>query len=151
MILSRIRSFAEIVGTCSIHGCDGKAFLELSERICEAIGDVVNPPLPQEKTPYGELAAWISGTDRKHPIEIFTPNYDLLMEEAFERLDIPFFDGFSGSFMPFFDPISISNNDIQTAQDIGDPQSINEDLARADEATDEDIENDWLNDINDCE
>lgn len=112
MILSRIRSFAGIVGSCSIHGCDGDAFSKLAERICGAIGDVVCPSLPDERTPYTELAAWIGGTDRLHPIEIFTPNYDLLMEEAFERLEISFFDGFSGSFQPFFDPPSISNNDL---------------------------------------
>ena len=112
MILSRIRSFAGIVGSCSIHGCDGDGFCELAERICQAIGIVVNPTLPEERNPYTELSAWIGGTDRWHPIEIFTPNYDLLMEEAFERLEIPFFDGFSGSYQPFFDPPSISNNGL---------------------------------------
>ena len=112
MILSRVRSFAGIVGSISIHGCDGDAFNKLAGRICEAIGGVVNPSLPEERNPYTELAAWIGGTDRWHPIEIFTPNYDLLMEEAFERLEIPFFDGFSGSFQPFFDPSSISNDDL---------------------------------------
>jgi len=112
MILSRIRSFAGIVGSCSIHGCDGDRFCELAKRICQAIGNVVNPCLPEGKNPYTELAAWIGGTDRWHPIEIFTPNYDLLMEEAFERFEIPFFDGFSGSYQPFFDPPSISNDDL---------------------------------------
>jgi len=112
IILSRIRSFAGIVGSCSIHGCDGDMFCKLAERICQAIGTVVDPFLPDEKNPYTELTGWIGGTDRLHPIEIFTPNYDLLMEEAFERSDIPFFDGFSGSYQPFFDPPSISNDDL---------------------------------------
>lgn len=112
MILSRIRSFAGIVGSHSIHGCNGDGFCKLAERICEAIGNVVNPRLPDGNNPYTELSAWIGGTDRWHSIEIFTPNYDLLMEEAFERLEIPFFDGFTGSYQPFFDPSSISNNDL---------------------------------------
>ena len=34
MKLSRIRSFAGIVGSCSIHGCDGDGFCKLAERIC---------------------------------------------------------------------------------------------------------------------
>ena len=110
LILSRIRSFAGIVGSCSIHGCNGNEFHKLAERICKSIGDVVNPRLPEVNNPYTELSAWIGGTDRRHSIEIFTPNYDLLMEEAFERLEIPFFDGFAGSYQPFFDPSSISNN-----------------------------------------
>jgi len=111
-ILSRTRSFAGIVGSCSIHGCDGDGFCKLAERICKAIGKVVSPSLPEEKTPYAELASWIGGTDRWNAIEIFTPNYDLLMEEAFERSEIPFFDGFSGSYQPFFDPSSISNDNL---------------------------------------
>ena len=44
------------------------------------------------------------------PIEIFTPNYDLLLEEAFERARLPYFDGFTGAHRPFFDPASISDD-----------------------------------------
>ena len=49
---------------------------------------------------------------RDHPIEIFTPNYDLLFEEAFERAQIPYFDGFVGSHEPFFDQSSVASNDL---------------------------------------
>ncbi len=112
MILSRVQSFAGLVGSNSIHKCDGEKFNSLAKKICKEIGVIVSPSLPQERNPYTELATWIGGADRKHPIEIFTPNYDLLMEEAFERLEIPFFDGFSGAFEPFFNPPSISNNDL---------------------------------------
>ena len=37
-----------------------------------------------------------------------TPNYDLLIEEAFERARVAYFDGFTGSHAPFFDPASVS-------------------------------------------
>ena len=40
------------------------------------------------------LVFWISGTSREHPIEIFTTNYDLLLEEIMERAEIPLFDEF---------------------------------------------------------
>ncbi len=33
----------------------------------------------------------------KSPIELFTTNYDLLLEEALEDEEIPYFDGFVGS------------------------------------------------------
>jgi hypothetical protein len=56
--------------------------------------------------------AWITGTDRPHPIEIFTTNYDLLFEQAMERSKTPYFDGFSGANEPFFDPSSVANNDL---------------------------------------
>ena len=38
------------------------------------------------------------------------PNYDLLLEEAFERARLPYFDGFTGSHRPFFDAASISDD-----------------------------------------
>jgi hypothetical protein len=46
MILSRVRSFAEIVGSSSIHGCGGDAFNKLAGRICEAIGGCCKPLTP---------------------------------------------------------------------------------------------------------
>lgn len=52
------------------------------------------------------------GTARDHPVEIFTTNYDLLMEEALERVRAPYFDGFTGGRDPFFDPVTVSNNDL---------------------------------------
>ncbi|MFH0810917.1 MAG: SIR2 family protein [Pseudomonadota bacterium] len=112
MILSRVRSLAAIIGSTSIHGYDGPKFTVLAQRICSLIGEVVSSELPSGSNAYTDLAAWIGGTHRTHAIEVFTPNYDLLFEEAFERLGIPYFDGFSGAFEPFFDPSSISNDDL---------------------------------------
>ena len=43
---------------------------------------------------------------------MFTPNYDLLLEEAFERARLPYFDGFTGAHLPFFDPASISDDKL---------------------------------------
>jgi hypothetical protein len=116
MILSRIRSLAEVVGGESIYEYDRPKFAGLAKRICESIGNVVQCSLPEDSNPYTELAGWIAGADRTHAIEVFTPNYDLLMEEALERREIPYFDGFSGSFEPFFDPASISTSDDLPAQ-----------------------------------
>jgi hypothetical protein len=113
-ILSHVRSLAKLIGCSTLHGCDGTSYRQLAKQICDAIGNIVGIHLPSGNNPYTEIAAWIGGTDRKHPIEVFTPNYDLLLEEAFERLEIPFFDGFSGSFEPFFDPPSIASNDLPT-------------------------------------
>ena len=46
--------------------------------------------------------------------EIFTTNYDLLMEEALEDLEIPYYDGFVGSRRSFFDLRAIEDNLIPT-------------------------------------
>jgi hypothetical protein len=109
-ILSRVRALADALGKSKVHDLDGKAYDRLGEAICKEIGETVNVDLPDEPTPYSELAGWIGGTVRDHPFEIFTPNYDFLFEQAFERAHIPYFDGFCGSYEPFFDPATIAND-----------------------------------------
>lgn len=109
-ILTQVRRLAQAIGSEKIHGLDGEAYGKLGERICAVIGERVATPLPNEENPYSELVSWIAGTQREHSVEIFTPNYDLLLEEAFERARMPYFDGFTGAHMPFFDPVSISTD-----------------------------------------
>lgn len=111
-ILSRVRSLAGVIGKAKVHGLDGAGFKELGEAICTEIGKIVNQDLPTEPSPYTELVAWITGTDRPHPVEIFTTNYDLLFEQALERSKTPYFDGFSGANEPFFDPSTVASNDL---------------------------------------
>lgn len=110
-ILTKIRKLSHVIGDEKIHGIDGKQYAELAEKICNEIGKIVAPMLPMDENPYSELVSWVGGIDRQHPVEIFTPNYDLLIEEAFERAKLPFFDGFSGTFEPFFDASSL-NGDV---------------------------------------
>ncbi|MGY8684094.1 SIR2 family protein [Bradyrhizobium sp. UFLA05-153] len=80
--------------------------------MCNAIGTIVGAKLPEERSAYHELVTWISGTQRPHPVEVFTTNYDLLLEEAFESAKVPYFDGFSGGHAPFFDPVTVAGNDL---------------------------------------
>ena len=111
-VLTRIRRLSEAIENERIYGLNGSEYKGLAERICKTIGRIVSPVLPDSPNPYTELATWIGGTYRDHPVEIFTPNYDLLLEESFERNRLPYFDGFSGSHKPFFDPTSISSDSI---------------------------------------
>ena len=112
LILSRVRSLAEVIGTAEVHGLDAEGYLKFSKIICKIIKDVVNQPLPNDENPYSDIISWINGINRDHAVEIFTTNYDLLLEEAMERARTPYFDGFSGSRSAFFDPSSISSNDL---------------------------------------
>ena len=109
-ILTRIRRLSQAVGNAEVYNLNGAGYEAMAERICQKIGCIVALPLPNEPNPYTELVSWIGGTHRDHPIEIFTPNYDLLLEEAFERARLPYFDGFTGAHRPFFDPASISDD-----------------------------------------
>ncbi len=111
-VLTRIRRLSEAIENERIYGLNGSEYRGLAERICKTIGRLVSPVLPDSPNPYTELATWIGGTYRDHPVEVFTPNYDLLLEESFERNRLPYFDGFSGSHKPFFDPTSISSDSL---------------------------------------
>ena len=111
-LLSRARTLSGVIGASHVHGLDGAGFRALSEAICQKIGEIVGVDLPPGPSAYVDLVNWISGADRQHPVEIFTTNYDLLFEQAFERARVPYFDGFTGAHEPFFDPSSISNNDL---------------------------------------
>lgn len=111
-ILSRIRLLQQALGTTVVNGLNGAGYGELGRAICEKIGEVVSTHLPKERNAYTELVAWVSGTLRSHAVEIFTTNYDLLFEEAFESARAPYFDGFSGGSAPFFDPVSVASDDL---------------------------------------
>ncbi|TXL75229.1 SIR2 family protein [Vineibacter terrae] len=111
-ILTRVRRLAQAIASEKVHGLDATGYTSLAERICQEIGSKVGERLPDGQTPFTELISWIGGTHRDHPVEIFTPNYDLLIEEAFERARLPYFDGFTGAHMPFFDPVSVSGDKL---------------------------------------
>ncbi|MHC8508990.1 MAG: SIR2 family protein [Rhodospirillales bacterium] len=110
-ILTRVRKLAQAIGEEKIHDLNGPGYEILGQKICTEIGKLVNRPLPNEPNAYDELVSWISGTHRDHAVEIFTPNYDLLIEQAFERGRASYFDGFTGAHKPFFDATSISSSD----------------------------------------
>ncbi|MBI2796655.1 MAG: SIR2 family protein [Gemmatimonadetes bacterium] len=102
-ILSQIRSLTEVASGGPIDGLTHETLLALDQRVCEITTGVVNERLPDNSTPYHRLASWIGVIPRKEPAEVFTSNYDLLMEEALEERRVPYFDGFVGSYRTFFD------------------------------------------------
>ena len=110
MILTRIRQLSQAIGNATIYDLNGAGYAALATRICQQIGKIVAPSLPEGPNSFTDLVSWVGGALRDHPIEIFTTNYDLLLEEAFERARLPYFDGFTGAYRPFFDPTSISDD-----------------------------------------
>jgi hypothetical protein len=110
--LSFVRGLKAIVGSGSVRelaACDLEA---LEDEMCKVIGDRVKQELPRTDNGYSQLALWIASTNRAAPVEIFTTNYDLLAEQAFERHRIPYFDGFSGSGEAFLDSHTIDDDDL---------------------------------------
>ena len=111
-ILTKVRQLAEAIGQSKVHDLDGQDFRSLAENICRQIGERVKAQLPDGHNSYVDLVRWIVGTRRDNPVQIFTPNYDLLIEEALERQRAPYFDGFVGSHHPFFDPASVLTDQL---------------------------------------
>ncbi len=111
-ILSHVRLLIEVVGEGQIDDFTKANLEKLEKGICDEISKAVSKELPDNETPYHQLAAWIGGIQRNNSVEIFTPNYDLLIESALEFKNIPYFDGFIGSRKAFFDLHSIEHEEL---------------------------------------
>jgi SIR2-like domain len=111
-ILSHLRGLHDVVRDGNFDGLDQAALAGLDAEICKLTTEVVGVVLPDESTPYHQLAAWIGGVARTHAVEVFTPNYDLLVEQALEAHKIPYFDGFVGAREAFFDLASMEGDSL---------------------------------------
>ncbi len=111
-LLSHIRLLLRVVGGDQARGLRADQLKAVETKICNSVAAAVRKDLPDFDNPYNHLAQWIGGVQRKYPLEIFTTNYDLLVEQALERSNLPYFDGFVGSQNPFFDLRSIESDDL---------------------------------------
>jgi hypothetical protein len=102
-ILSFVRSLLSVSKGGDVRGLSETDLIDLEKLICEQIVLKLNVELPTDETPYHRLGNWIKSIDRKVAVEIFTTNYDLLLEQALDELEVPYFDGFVGSRRSFFD------------------------------------------------
>ena len=85
LILSRVRALSSVLGEFKVHDLNGDGFRSLGTLICEGIGELVSKPLPPGENAYTQFVSWVVGASRASPVEIFTTNYDLLFETAFEN------------------------------------------------------------------
>ena len=112
-ILSNITQKHSIIGKEKLCGLDKAGWKALKEEIEDAIKEIVS--VHKEKDEFvenfihGDFANWIKNTGRKEAIEIFTTNYDYLLEIGLEHFNIPYYDGFIGSYYPFFFPASVED------------------------------------------
>lgn len=106
-VLSQTRTLVRVLGKTDFRGTSVAALDELESEVCRLIAQEVAHDLPHGRTPYHSVARWIASATRAAPVSVFTTNYDLLMEQAFEDLQSPYFDGFVGTREPFFDTVAI--------------------------------------------
>ena len=95
--LSRLRRIAALVeGDDTVDGLTASAAKDLDGLVCRAI---VNALQIGGVAPSGArcLAAWAARANYSMPLELFTVNYDLLLETALEQARATYFDGFVGN------------------------------------------------------
>lgn len=106
-VLSRVRMKIDAIGEGEILlGLSREDLRGIESTICTAIAKTVNPiedGIPKH-TPHDDFAIWMKRINRSVPIEVFTTNYDILLERALEISRVPVFDGFVGTHSPFFYP-----------------------------------------------
>lgn len=129
VILNKLRIIRDLIGeseVVSYHDIEGKTFAQdLDVAICSKISELVSKTSGINIDPHLHFANWLFKYQSKriHPIELFTTNYDLLLEEAFEEKKIPYFDGFVGTINPFIIPECIEAENTKQHSDVYIPNS----------------------------
>lgn len=122
IILNKLRTIRELIGnstTEEFYGIKGKDVgHKLDIEICKAISDIVYKTNTPDISPHLIFSNWLfqNQSSRYCPIELFTTNYDLLIEQALEHKKIAYFDGFIGSINPFLIPESVEAENTKNDQ-----------------------------------
>ena len=105
-ILNHIRRIRELTGENAAkdyQGVSGESAKNLDREICIKIyGIILKKETVANLDNTKKFFAWLSLLNREFSKEIFTTNYDLIIEKSLEASHIPYFDGFVGSYEPFF-------------------------------------------------
>ena len=113
-LLSSIEAKRAVIGAGKLNGLDSAGFANLAKLVKTSVVKLVSvheslSADDRKILAHARLANWVQKARRRFPAEIFTTNYDYLFEIALEGSGIPYFDGFSGSFEPFFCPEAVED------------------------------------------
>lgn len=87
---------------------NGKIAKKLDVAICKKIYEEITLKESSiDISPMKAFIAWLNWLNRDFTKEVFTSNYDLVIESALEQLKVPYFDGFIGGHHAFFHPESV--------------------------------------------
>lgn len=106
-VLSSVRTKIDAIGEGeSLVGLERKQLQSMEQTICTTIADAVIPDEAKipNGIPHDDFAAWVKKANRTASLEVFTTNYDVLLERSLEAARVPVFDAFVGSYEPFFYP-----------------------------------------------
>lgn len=114
-ILSNLEQKSQIIGQGKLNQLDKNELDKLISdfksliKVMVSVHKKVLSEKKQDAIIYTDFADWIGHASRKYPIEVFTTNYDFLLEIGLEHHNIPYYSGFSGSFQPFFTPETVED------------------------------------------
>ena len=97
--LSRLRRISALLSGQvkeTVDELSAKKAKELDTAVCHAIIKALSVEVA-DTTAVDYLAAWAVRANYRQPVELFTVNYDLLLETALEGMRAPYFDGFVGA------------------------------------------------------
>ena len=103
--LSRIRRISALLGSGkdTVDGLTAEKAKKLDNAVCRTIVEALRIKNAEDLSPVDCLAAWVARANYHQPVELFTLNYDLLLETALEKRRAPYFDGFVGTLEARFD------------------------------------------------
>ena len=118
-ILSNLEQKFSFIGKGTLNSMSKMEFSALIKKIKKGIREKISVHKNEEdkivvkeivnELVQSDFASWIGQAERKFPIEIFTTNYDFLFEMGLEHKEVPYYDGFCGSFRAFFNPESVED------------------------------------------
>lgn len=108
--LREIRDLTNGRNDYDFKGISGTQAAELDDAICNSIFKIIESSAKKaDLSALRRFFAWYDSANLGFVKEIYTTNYDMLLEKAMEANRTPYFDGFTGSYEPFFSPESIES------------------------------------------
>ncbi|MBU3917202.1 MAG: SIR2 family protein [Proteobacteria bacterium] len=107
-ILNKIQQLSSLItGDKKVNGLTLEDINSIEKVIKKTIYDKLSPTVNFDNL--CNLVIWLNFINQEHEKEIFSLNYDLLLEMALEKKDLPYFSGFIGNVKPFFVPDSVDD------------------------------------------
>ena len=110
VILNKLQQLKSLTANSKkVNGLTIKDLNAIEKTTKKTIFDQLSKDVPFDKI--SRLMVWLNYINGEYEKEVYTLNYDLLLEKALEEVSLPYFSGFIGNVRPFF--ISDSVDDFQ--------------------------------------
>jgi hypothetical protein len=120
-LLSNVEAKIRIIGKGTLNGLN----LDELKNFCNIVKNKIKQMVSihdnlkendNKSIPQYDFARWIYNASRSSGVEIFTTNYDYLFEIGLEEANVPYYDGFTGSYNPFFNADAVEDMDYVSRQ-----------------------------------